>query len=276
MVLIWLLFVLLDMPTCRAEESALRTAEGVGLDTQVPEGKRLSVDLFSIFYGPSFKNPTSHLPNADGRPDPNRTVGLRNFLSLGYQLSPEVAVSGTAFWTMEPYSNTKVALQDPFVKVSDSSLWREGGWNLYGDLRTHFGMTPSSRESDLLFALQSVQGLSYEFAETGWVLGVYGSEKSNVFGKYGVGYDLELYVAPHIHYAVSPTLMLSLLYEVRLSHLFGDPVGELTSGGTDLEPGVTWNLSPSLMLNPYLTLNTTGKLSLSTTTFGLMLNWNLL
>jgi hypothetical protein len=263
-------------PVCQAEELARQMAEGVELDTSLPEVKRFSVDFLSIFFGPSLQNPRRYLPAADGTADLNRTVGLRNFLSLGYHLSSEVAVSGTAFWTMEPYSQAKVALQDPFVKVSHLALWREGGWNLYGDLRTHFGMTPASRNSDLLFALQSVQGLSYEIPETAWVLGVYGSEKSNVFGKQGVGYDLELYVAPHIHYSVSPAVMLSLLYEIRLSHVFGDRFGELTAQGTDLEPGVTWNLSPSLMVNPYLTVNTSQKLNLSTTTFGLMLNWNLL
>ena len=102
-----------------------------------------------------------------------------------------------------------------------------------------------------------------------------GTARSNVFGKYGYGYDLELYLGPNVNYQISPTLLVTLLYEMRGSHTFGDKFGKLNSGGTDLQPGLTWDVTPHLMLNPYLNLLTGGKVNLSTTTFGLLANWNL-
>jgi len=237
--------------------------------------QRFNLSMLSIFYGPALQNSTHLQPGLSGEPDPDRPVNLHNFLNLGYNLSNRLAITGTAYWTYQPFLEQKFSLQDPFIRLSDSSILREGPFNLYGDFRIHFGVSSASRQSDQYFGIQTVQVATFEIPDSHFTLGTYGALRSNVFGKYGYGYDLELYLGPNVNYQISPTLLVTLLYEMRGSHTFGDKFGKLNSGGTDLQPGLTWDVTPHLMLNPYLNLLTGGKVNLSTTTFGLLANWNL-
>ncbi len=237
--------------------------------------QRFNLSLLTIFYGPSIRNPSRLQPNLAGEPDPDRPVNLRSFVNLGYNFSDRLAVTGTAYWAYQPFLDQKVLLQDPFIRFSDASLVREGPFNLYGDFRVHFGVSSSSRQADQYFGLQTVQVATYEIPESHFSFTASGALRSNIFGKYGYGYDLEMYLGPSVNYQISPTLLATLLYEMRASHIFGTKFGQLTNDGTDLQPGLSWEVTPRIMLNPYLNLLTGGKINLNTTTFGLLANWNL-
>lgn len=237
---------------------------------------KINANYFGILYGPSIKAPSSYQPRTDGTADTDKPVIVKNFLNLGYNITNEVAVTGSAFWLWQPVMKQQMQLQDPFVRVSHNSIWSTDQFNLYGDLRFHFPVTTVSRENQLHFGVQSVQVLTYAVPGSRVTLGTYGSVRVNSFGGQGYGRDLELYIAPNVAYQVSPTVALTVLYELQNGHYFGDPALPIVHDGSDLEPGVSWDISPNLMVNPYLHIPIGKQTSLSSTSFGMMLNFILL
>ncbi len=238
---------------------------------------RFNANYFGILYGPSVKKPTSYQPDFNGEPNIDRPVFLKNFLSVGYNISPEYSVAATGYWLWQPVQGQKMVLQDPFVRVSDNFLIHSGNLNLYSDVRFHFPVTSYSHFSDLLFGAQTFQSLTYEVPSSRILLGLYGSLRGNWYGKYGFGNNLELYLAPNLNYQFSPTMAFTFLYEIQLSHLYGEKFHSFHNDGTDIEPGISWQATPSLLFNPYLNiLIGDGSLSLSSTSLGLLVSWMLM
>jgi len=239
-----------------------------------PTGK-FNLNYFAIFYGPSLKNPNSFQPSPLGVPDPDRPLILRNVLGLGYSLSELVGVSASAAWSWQPVLKQQLQLHDPFLRLSHNSLFYTGGLNLYADVRAHFPVTSISRDNDLLLGVQFFQALTYDIPETRLTLGLYTSERGNIFGGEGYGDDLELYVAPNVNYQVSPTVAFTVLYEFQFSHTFGRRAMNINYDGSDIQPGVRWDITRQFWVNPYLNI-LPSNFGLGTTSFGLMMNWMLM
>jgi hypothetical protein len=264
------------------DESSFDAGSSEGLDGSGVEGLEGSqsalgqfhLAYYAVLFGPSLKNPTQYQPTPNGTPDRTRPVMLRNFLALSYQLSPQIAVSGTAFWTMQPIAGEQLAMQDPFLMVSHSSIFHVENFNIYADLRAHLAVTPLSRENDLLFGLQTFQAYTYELMETGITLGLYSSERLNFFGKQGFGNALEVYISPNINYQLSQKVALNLLYGVQASQFYNQ--GALSQDGVFLQPGVNWDISSQFTFNPYLSIPTNGKVNLSSISMGMFLSWMLM
>jgi hypothetical protein len=270
-----------EMELASAESDIDATVSG-GVSTETYEAEpgmleKFRMNYFGIFYGPSVQRPSSYQPDTTGRPDVDKPVIFKNFLNLGYQISDTVAVTGTAFWIWQPVLEKQMTMEDPFVRVSHNSIWGTDRFNLYGDFRVHFPVTRVSRENDMKFGLQSVQVLTYSVGDSGnLTLGTFGSVRVNSFGGYGFGRDMELYIAPNINYQVSKKVALTLLYEIQTSHAFGARPFAFTNDGMDIEPGVSWDVTQNVMVNPYLHFPVGANASLRSTSIGMMLNWALI
>lgn len=238
-------------------------------------GIPFNINYYAVFFGPSLFKPSYYQPTPSGDPDLNRPVLMKNFLSLGYSFSEVVNLSLTGFAIWEPALKEQFLIQDPFLMVSHNSILRLGNLNLYGDLRVHIPATTVSQQNNLLVGLQSFQVLSYGVGESRFVLGLNSSIRTNFYGSQGWGTDLEVYVSPNIRYQVSPTVGVAVAYEVQASHLKGVQPYRLTSDGTDIQPGVTWDILPNVTVNPFLTFQTGGKMSFKTTSLGMFLSWGL-
>lgn len=236
----------------------------------------VSVNYFGILYGPSVTEPTSHQPTANGIPDPERPVFVKNYMTLGYSMSDTLMVSASAYWTWIPVQGQNFAMRDPYLRIANTSLISSGNFNLYADARVHLPVTTISRQNDMLMGFQAFQISSYQVGTSRLSVGAYTSARMNVFGSSGYGPDLELYLGPNLTYQVSPKVGLTLLYEMGMSHMYGDAPFQFVNDGTDLEPGVNWEITPNLAVNPYLHLTTGEKVTLKTTSFGMTLSWILI
>lgn len=261
-----------------AEQSS--SAEQVPLIAQVddvgnaPEGAAsYSMDYFGILYGPALKNPTAYQPSPESKPNFNRPLLVKNFLSLNYGLSDQVFISGTAYWHWQPVLKHEFLMRDPYFRVAHNQLLTSDHFNLYADFRVHFPITPLSRETDLLTSLQTFQVWTFQPSGGLFSLGLYSSFRYNWFGSQGYGYDFEIYLGPNLSFQLSSTVAFTLLYEMGMSHVFGDPIGVFLNDGTDLEPGLSWAITPNLVINPYLNLFPNDTLSWQSTSFGMTLSW---
>ncbi len=228
-----------------------------------------------ILYGPSVAGSSVYRPTPQGKIDRESPMFARNFMTAGYDVSDDVSISGTGYWIWAA-TGKKFSIQDPYVQISDSSYFSRDEFNAYGDFRVHFPASDESRDRNMLIGLQSFHILSYQPEDTRFTFLSSLSARYSYLGKQGYGDDLELYAAPSAQYLLAPKVSASLTYQMGASHAFGQKPFHFNNDGTELSPGVIWSPIPSLVLNPYLSFSTGGRLALDTTTFNLYVNWQLI
>ena len=251
------------------------TSEQIENQSETPNSK-YSLNYFGILYGPSVQDPSSFQPTINGEPDPERPVIMKNFLWVNYNLTNEIAVAPSAYFIYQPVLGQQVELRDPFLRISHSSVLHTEQFNLYADIRWHIPVSNFSRESDLRTGIQTYQVASYTIPSSRFTFGAYVSERVNFYGRRGNGNDFELYLGPNVNYQLSPKVALTMLYEATASHALGDPAFQFNNDGTDLEPGVSWDITQNLNFNPYLNFYTGGKVNLRSTAVGALIAWRLI
>lgn len=189
-------------------------------------------------------------------------------------MTEDLALTGTVYWLWQAPNSDHLSLQDPQFRVSLNRIINTDVWNLYADARFHFPISNASHANDLRGGVQLFQALSFDVPSTSLTANLYVSERYNFFGRSGIGNDFELYVAPNLTFQAFPTLAFSLTVESGASHLFGDTHGLLGSDGTDIEPGVIWDIAPNLSFNPYLNFYPNA-ISARNTMIGATLNWTI-
>jgi hypothetical protein len=247
------------------------------IEAEIEDGgftSRLTASYANLFYGPSIVSPTSrYQPSPNGTVDRTRPVSLRNFIGLGYNFTDQITLTAVGSFYNEPIQGKGFQIKDPYLKLSHNSLISAGAFNVYADLRAHFPVTTESRQVDLLAGFQGVQFISYEFDR--WSAAIWTSERANYFGRYGQGNDLELYLGPNVAYQITPSLAVTLLYEMGSSHSFGNDPFVFASDGTDLQPGVSWDITPNINFSPYLNIYTGDRIAFNNTSVGATMFWKL-
>lgn len=237
--------------------------------------QRFSLSYFSILYGPPVANLSSLQPNPDGQLDESKPVYLKNYLGAAYALTNEVSVSLAGHWVWKPFRGQYLGFRDPYFRICHNSILNFGGFNLYGDARIHFAMSDYSREMDLLTGLQTFQIATFQVPNSSLTVGTYTSIRWNIFGDQGAGSDLELYFGPNASYQLNSRLALTLLYEMGASHTVNDEFG-LINDGTDLQPGLSWQVIDGLFFNPYINIYPGDRIALDAMAYGMTLTWNLI
>jgi hypothetical protein len=263
-----------------AHEMPDGVSEADDVETPVSERSlkdRAWLNYYGIYYGSSVTSPSSFQSGPYREKDPNRPVFIKNFVTAGLDLTDRFAIAATGFFTYAPsVQNNQFQMQDPSVRIADNSILNLGGFNWYGDARVHFAVTDASRMNDMLAGFQTFHYFSYTMDDSRWSPGLYFSARYNMYGKLGVGNDLDLYLAPAVNYSLSNSVALTFLYEMGASHTYGDDVGNLDNEGTDFQPGVLWKITQNLEVNPYLNIYTGGRIALNNTSFGMTLSWMML
>jgi hypothetical protein len=234
------------------------------------------VEYFAIFYGPSLQSPSAYQPTAYGGKDFSHPVVLRNFLGVGYNITDQIAVTPTATWLWNPIGSQSLVLQDPFIRLSDSSLFSTKQMNLYSDVRVFLPLTRLSQDQKMRLGFQTFHAFAYDVPRTPLTLGAYGSARVNFYGDQAFGNDLELYLAPNVNYQFAPDASAIVTYEMNAAHVLGTKAWSLINTGTDLQPGVAWLVTPRLMVNPYFSLNTGGTVSAKSTSIGFSMSYRMI
>ncbi len=229
------------------------------------EQSRFSLHYFGIYFGPV-------LQQGNTRP----SLDTRNFVTLNSTVAKDVTIGVTGGWSWQGIPSDSATLRDPFVKISKANIVQIGNFSWYGDFRVHLPITSESRANDLWVGMQSFHFLGWEPGPAG--AGFAFSARYNQFGGEGQGDDWELYAAPSLFWNVAPRLALNLLLEWGAGRPFGENSNLLLSNGLDLEPGINWRISDTVLVNPYLTvpLDQTSLDLSGGTSVGMTVSWQLL
>ena len=273
-----LLATFFALPASAAEATVHSSSVGQVNESQESEdgNSHAVMSYYAIFYGPSVQDPSLLQPNERGEQSADRPLLLKNYLTLGYDFNREVEMSATAYGTLVPVAGHSAVLHDPYLRIAFNSIAHTDKINLYGDVRLHLPTSTDSKNADLRSGIQLFQITSMIPSDSRFGFGIYTSERVNFYGPAGNGSDLVLYVGPNISYQVSNSIALTTLYEMGASHTYGDETWGLNNDGTDLEPGVSWDITPNLNVNPYLNIYTGNQVTLQSTSIGMTLSWKML
>ena len=233
---------------------------------------RVYANYYGILYGPSVGDPTSFQPTPQGKRS-NIPVYVRNYGTFGYALDNFFALSATAYWIYVPVRGQQLIMRDPYLRLAMNDIISNESWNYYADVRFHAPVSEVSRDADLVAGLQTFHVLTYTVPNSRFTVGTYGSARMNLFGSRGNGNDLEVYLGPNAAYKITPTVSATMLYEMSLSHGYGNEAFIFTNDGTDLQPGISWDITPKLNVNPYLNIYTGDQVSTRSTSVGMTLSW---
>ena len=234
-------------------------------DQKNPAAPNFSLHYFGIYYGPSLQKGTE-------RP----AFDTRNFLTLNSSVSPDTFLGITAGWNWQGMPTGLATPRDPFLKLARNNIARSGAFSWYGDFRVHLPITSESRQKDLWVGMQSFHYLGWDPGDAGAGLAI--SARYNLFGGEGRGDQWEFYGAPNVYWNILPRLAFNLMLEWGAGRPFGEDSRLLLSNGLDLEPGLNWKVSDTLLLSPYLSLpldQTSRELS-EGPFVGMTLSWQLL
>ncbi len=242
---------------------------------------KLTISYLNVFYGPSLAKPIARVqPDANtGALDPTSPLLMKNFLGVGYKINDRLTVTPTFYWLYEPVTPHTFTIRDPYVRLSNSKLLTRGDFNLAADVRVAAPVSDASRDVNRITTIASKQIASYEMGKLTAGVVSYGAfhlqtKSQNSAGK-GVK-NLEFYAGPNVEYKLLPTLSVTLLYELGMSHLQGTSLSSFNNDGTDLEPGLSWDITPSINFSPFLDFKTGQRVAADTTTLGAVFTWKLL
>jgi hypothetical protein len=243
-----------------------------------PEVKTWRASFLSIFHGP----PVGKLQDT-WQPTPQGERSLmpvlfRNYASVNWTPDQNLELGVTQYFVAVPVLGTQFAYRDPYLRLGVRDLLPQtvrASWA--ADLRLHVPVSSVSRGRDMVAGLQTYHNLSTPLDSARRLsAGVVASGRVNFYGSQGLGSDLELYVGPTVGWQASQKLGFSLTYDWGASHWLGEPAGELISDGTDIQPAVSWDVTPELNVSPFLNLYTGKNTNLKGSSIGFTLSLQLI
>lgn len=276
-----------------ATTSALAATTPTSVQTVAPSAWDKVVATYIIqFNGGPLTNPfPDYLVDEYGQTTDTQINSIHS-VGVGYKIAPAITVGATGNFVLQgdEQGRPDFTSLDPYLKATHAKLITAENLNVFADLRFYLPVTVPSQKADLFTGIRSTQILNYDIPDTKFSVGTVTFVRWNVYGNLapvptpavpesapGEGdgqkavagaFDMEGYLGPNINYQITPAVGVNLLYEMDGRHRLSNDLDVWESGGTDLSPSVSWDITPRFNFNPYLTVNTGGKVALESTTVG--------
>lgn len=240
---------------------------------------KITVSYLGTFAGPSIGSPSNYQPNDMGVIDTENQknrVNLANTLSAGYKLNKDMVLSGNFNFTYYPVGGDKFQLDNPALKLSHSKVLNSGNFNMAGSIRAYAPVTQSSQDKGMITRLRAIQISSLEIPGSRWTLGAFSEQNYYAYSK-EQAVNLTAYLGPNLSYQLNKSTAIQFVYELYANHKTAE--GLLTWGAsdpTDFMFAVSYDITPSINLNPFLMIYPGGVISLDATQFGAYISAKLL
>jgi len=243
------------------------------------------IDKFTASYAGVFQGPSVLQPGSLNSPDGDTMSGggpivLKNYASIGYRLSPNVTIAPVAYWTFASKGagankdGVLTTLKDPYLKVSLANLYKGSILNYSADVRYAAPVSDASVAAKSLGYLRTTQNIGVDIPNSRLSLGVTGMAILTAYANSSAKFtNLALYAGPNMNFQATPNLAVTVLYELPATLTAGSGI---KSDGTDLEPGLSWDITPRVNFSPFLDLKTSTGIKMETTSLNAMVSVRLL
>jgi hypothetical protein len=245
-----------------------------------------------VYYGASLSGlGDPNQPNDIQKDAAGDPVFIRSNVGLGYKINPDLVVGMVNRIDYLPKSNIGTLWEDSYVRLMAPKLIDKGEFTAVGDLRFYLPTSHLSRMNGEETAIMTRFVPSYTPTGSRFTYGtifyhtwyVRDGRVDSVDAFATNAWSSEFYAGPNVSYQLTPTVSLSALYEfdaVRLSNANGllnyTSDTHSSNGYTDFEPGVNWDITPNVSLNPFLNMYPGSNFSLDTTNINVVLGIKLL
>jgi hypothetical protein len=227
---------------------------------------KLLLNYSGAFSGPAIGNFSLFQPDPFGQDDGH--IRIDNTLAAGYRISPTMSASG-AFVFRDGAGGDGASLLNPFLRLNNASIFNRGGFNFGGDVRAFLPVSQAAVNSKLITAVRTNQTISWEVPGTRLTIGSYSFVQGNFFYDNAAGQnDMSLYLGPNIAYQITPKLAFTMIYEMSATHARGTGWTAFNAGIPDLEPGLSWDITPNVNFSPYINIFPGGDVSLRSSAIG--------
>ncbi|MBS1961493.1 MAG: hypothetical protein JST04_04710 [Bdellovibrionales bacterium] len=236
---------------------------------------RVYLGLTSTFHGTPVRNMGSEYSvDTTGR-EKRTTYNMINFdseVGAGYRVTKDIGVGPIVPFIAVPVRGQGFILGDVGLKAFNSKTIDRNGFRLATNLIVQAPSSDSSKARDMTWALKTTPYGRYQFAHSNVSLGAF-TELKDYFG---VSRDktFKVWALPYLGYSLSDSVTLRLAYEMEWHHNLHQ--SGLETYMTDWQPGVVWNITKQLSINPYVQFYTMNSVDLDHAALGAFLSASVL
>jgi hypothetical protein len=253
-----------------------------------------AVTFFSEYYGPSVGSPSANLVDDTGTSNGYHQY-FDSSMIVAYKINGSTWTVGGAYnFAYIPVTGQDLTTEDPYLKVGNRELIKNGHFTMGADLRFYPGLSHYSQAADQTGYFRSVQVMNYDIPNTkfsisnlSWVRYYFFNNRAQAmaFGLAGASAaapyetaNFQVSTIPGINYQATPKLGFTLQYEMDTYQLLGNPVSNWTSPNqsTGLYAMVSWDMNRHINLNPFVEMQTGGRITIDSTVLGAYITAKLL
>lgn len=246
------------------------TAESRSLLDQLSDHYALT--YWGNYYGPAVSGTNQLSPGPVGFPSADQY--LDSVVTASYKINPNLLLGVAQEFYYRPVVGQDLTLLDPAVRLQALHVIHNDHWDLKLEGWAYGGVTAPSRADGEFSGLKFVQNLNYSNGNL--TVGAYAYERQYFYDSTNplAGTSIEdrrWYLAPNGSYAIGKNVQVTMWVDwIQSLHFRGDTGFMPTNYPWDAEPGINWDITPQLSLNPYINVYP-GNPTLASTYFGMVI-----
>ena len=266
---------LLSIATVLLISTSTLAAEGTSEAKHTNLMDDLYLGLISTYHGPGVTHMSEPFTqNKDGKTIAKNSSAMYfdSEIAAAYLFTPSIGVGPVVPFFYYPVFGKGFTLGDIGLKIFDRKFFSTHDLNLSANLTVQAPTSDYSRgkNRDMSFALKMTPHVRYLVPDSRYSFGAWTEQKA-YFGVVS-GKTLKLYLAPYVNYQQSPNFSWNLEFEAEADHFKGNSNWDLTLYQTDIMPGFVYRITPRIIVNPYVEIFTSQKISMNNTGVGAFLS----
>ena len=258
--------------------TAASPASGTSTTTTASSGlssitKNMIASYAGVYIGSSLINPLdSHQPDAATDASIGKAgVFVDHGVVLGYRLTDRFSlrVAGGARQT----AGVGFTVADPSLRANMARIATIGPATINAELRYMIPATKPNAYAGHYGTVQLRQAVAIPFGKSRFSATLYLRETTAILSDYKGQATLSLYGGPQLEYQIAPTVQLWGILESSAAHVAGSG---FSGQFDDFEPGLSWDITPTVSFSPFLDIKLATAPSINTTSINAMLVWTLL
>ncbi|MDR3607012.1 MAG: hypothetical protein P4M08_06485 [Oligoflexia bacterium] len=185
-------------------------------------------------------------------------------LTTAYMVTPDIGVGPYMQFHITPVMGQGVGVDYLGVKTFDKKTIAVDHFTMYSNLILEAPTNTYDINRGVFGAVKTTPFVRYDFPRSRFSVGSW-SELKDYAGA-GSGKMYKVYVDPYVNYQLTSGISLNLSYEMEADHFHG--TSGLSLYESDFQPGVLFNVTKKILVNPYLQFFTNNRLTADTTAVG--------
>jgi hypothetical protein len=220
----------------------------------------IALSYWCNWHGPSVGQPNSYVPNWNSDTPSvsnnnggttNGTLFGENVITAGYKFTPDRSVTFNLD-VLSPFARGDApVLANSYVSLRDKKFIKSGPWTQDVALRMYVPTASSYQKNGMIVAPALVDQISYDTGD--WTFAAWNRARVYTYSNAPDGaLQWTVDIAPNANWQFSKTVAATMW--IDMIQLYQKKGGDVTNMFADVEPGINWDVTPNISLNPYLNI----------------------